>query len=148
MIVPPALPSGGYAEQLEQTSGDFLRLLLETANMRVPRVIHITRYNLFSLTRASAVVNCWGSGSNAVGGNESLAGWNFCPNSEPSVAPPGRPDAALANLPRGDAEPERLALCAAEPGAGSAWAEPPAEAVTSAVCLVRLERLRASAQAA
>jgi hypothetical protein len=36
MIVPPALPSGGHAEQLEQTSKDFLRLLLETANMRVP----------------------------------------------------------------------------------------------------------------
>ena len=57
MIVPPALPSGGYAEQLEQTNGDFLRLLLETANMRVPRVIHITGYSLFSFTRAVAVVN-------------------------------------------------------------------------------------------
>jgi hypothetical protein len=58
MIVPPALPSGGYAEQLEQTSGDFSRLLLETANMRGPRVIHIARYSLFSLTRASPVMNC------------------------------------------------------------------------------------------
>jgi hypothetical protein len=37
MIVPPALPSGGHAEQLEETSEDFLRLLLETANMRVHR---------------------------------------------------------------------------------------------------------------
>jgi hypothetical protein len=37
MIVPPAVPSGGHAEQLEQTSEDFSRLLLETANMRVQR---------------------------------------------------------------------------------------------------------------
>jgi hypothetical protein len=36
MIVPPALLSGGHAEQLEQTSEDFLRMLLEMANMRVP----------------------------------------------------------------------------------------------------------------
>jgi hypothetical protein len=35
MIVPPALPSGGHAEQLEQTSKDIPCLLLETANMRV-----------------------------------------------------------------------------------------------------------------
>jgi hypothetical protein len=34
MIVPPALPSGGHAEQLEQTSKDLPCLLLETANMR------------------------------------------------------------------------------------------------------------------
>jgi hypothetical protein len=34
MIVPPALPSDGHAEQLEQTSKDFPCLLLETANMR------------------------------------------------------------------------------------------------------------------
>jgi|SRR6516165_8084445 len=34
MIVPPALPSGGHAEQLEQTSKDIPCLLLETANMR------------------------------------------------------------------------------------------------------------------
>jgi hypothetical protein len=40
MIVPPALPSGGHAEPLEQTSKDFLCLLLEMANMRVPRVVH------------------------------------------------------------------------------------------------------------
>ena len=26
-----------------------------------------------------------GQAATAVGGNESLAGWNFCPNSEPSV---------------------------------------------------------------
>jgi hypothetical protein len=38
LIVLPALPSGGHAEQLEQTSEDFLRLLLEMANMRVPTV--------------------------------------------------------------------------------------------------------------
>jgi hypothetical protein len=37
MIVPPALPSSGQAEQLEQTSKDFPCLLLEVANMRVPR---------------------------------------------------------------------------------------------------------------
>jgi hypothetical protein len=37
MIVPPALPSGGHAEPLEQTSKDFLCLLLEMANMRAPR---------------------------------------------------------------------------------------------------------------
>jgi hypothetical protein len=36
MIVPPALPSGGHAEPLEQTSKDFLCLLLEMANMRAP----------------------------------------------------------------------------------------------------------------
>ena len=35
MIVPPALPSGGHAEPLEQASKDFLCLLLEMANMRV-----------------------------------------------------------------------------------------------------------------
>jgi hypothetical protein len=38
MIVPPALPSGGHAEPLEQTSKDFLCLLLEMANMRVSRI--------------------------------------------------------------------------------------------------------------
>jgi hypothetical protein len=38
MIVPPALPSGGHAEQLEQTSKEFPCLLLETANMRVDRI--------------------------------------------------------------------------------------------------------------
>jgi hypothetical protein len=37
MIVPPALPSSGHAEQLEQTSKDFPCLLLEMANMRVHR---------------------------------------------------------------------------------------------------------------
>jgi hypothetical protein len=35
----------------------------------------------------------------------------------------------------------RMALCAAEPGASSQWAEPPAERVTCAICLKRLERL-------
>jgi hypothetical protein len=40
MIVPPALPSGGHAEPLERASKDFLCLLLEMANMRVPLVIH------------------------------------------------------------------------------------------------------------
>jgi hypothetical protein len=39
MIVPPALPSSGQAEQLEQTSKHFPCLLLEVANMRVPRII-------------------------------------------------------------------------------------------------------------
>jgi len=33
MIVPPALPSGGHAEQLEQTSKDIPCLLLETAEI-------------------------------------------------------------------------------------------------------------------
>ncbi len=36
----------------------------------------------------------------------------------------------------------RIALCATEPGAGSAWAEPPASTVTCRVCLRRLARLR------
>ena len=36
MIVPPALLSDGHAEQLEQISKDFPRLLLEIANMRAP----------------------------------------------------------------------------------------------------------------
>jgi hypothetical protein len=35
----------------------------------------------------------------------------------------------------------RMALCADEPGAGSVWAEPPAEHVTCAACLSRLARL-------
>ena len=35
----------------------------------------------------------------------------------------------------------RMALCAAEPGAGSGWAGPPAERVTCAICLRRLARL-------
>jgi len=34
MIVPPALPRGGYAEQLKE-SEEFLCLQLEVANMRV-----------------------------------------------------------------------------------------------------------------
>jgi len=38
MIVPPALPSGGHAEQLETTSNEFLCLQLEVANMRVDRL--------------------------------------------------------------------------------------------------------------
>jgi hypothetical protein len=36
----------------------------------------------------------------------------------------------------------RMALCATEPGAGSAWAEPPASFVTCQACLRRLARLR------
>jgi hypothetical protein len=35
MIVPPARSSGGHAEQLVKTSKRSLRLLLETADMRV-----------------------------------------------------------------------------------------------------------------
>lgn len=35
----------------------------------------------------------------------------------------------------------RMALCAAEPGAGSDWAGPPAERVTCPACLRRLARL-------
>lgn len=36
----------------------------------------------------------------------------------------------------------RMALCADEPGASSAWAEPPAEHVTCVACLKRLTLLR------
>ena len=35
MIVPPAVPSGGHAEQLEGQAKEFPCLQLETANMRV-----------------------------------------------------------------------------------------------------------------
>jgi hypothetical protein len=35
----------------------------------------------------------------------------------------------------------RIALCCAEPGARSEWAEPPAAAVTCPLCLRRLEKL-------
>lgn len=35
----------------------------------------------------------------------------------------------------------RPALCAAEPGAGSSWAEPPSATVTCPLCLTRLARL-------
>jgi hypothetical protein len=35
MIVPPALSSDGHAERLAKTSEGSLRLLLETADMRV-----------------------------------------------------------------------------------------------------------------
>lgn len=35
----------------------------------------------------------------------------------------------------------RVALCCAEPGSSSEWAEPPAAAVTCPVCLRRLEKL-------
>jgi hypothetical protein len=34
MIVPPALPSGGHAEQFDTNGQKFSRLQLETANMR------------------------------------------------------------------------------------------------------------------
>jgi hypothetical protein len=37
-IVPPALSSGGHAEQLVKTSKRSLRLLLETADMRVDEI--------------------------------------------------------------------------------------------------------------
>jgi hypothetical protein len=36
----------------------------------------------------------------------------------------------------------RIALCGDEPGARSAWAEPPATAVTCPVCLARLSRIQ------
>ncbi len=35
----------------------------------------------------------------------------------------------------------RMALCASEPGAGSNWAEPPANEVTCSKCLKRLAKL-------
>jgi hypothetical protein len=37
MIVPPALPRGGYAEKLKTRAMEFPYLLLEVANMRVLR---------------------------------------------------------------------------------------------------------------
>jgi hypothetical protein len=37
-----------------------------------------------SLTGMGLVQN-WGQAATAVGGNESLTGWNLCPNSAPSV---------------------------------------------------------------
>jgi hypothetical protein len=53
------------------------------------------------------------------------------------AAVPGRPPTYHAVTPHG-----RTALCATEPGAGSAWAEPPAGFVTCRACLRRLARLR------
>jgi hypothetical protein len=41
----------------------------------------------------------------------------------------------------------RVALCCAEPGVQSGWAEPPASRVTCAACKRRLERLERSALA-
>jgi hypothetical protein len=38
MIVPPALPRGGYAEKLKTRAMEFPYLLLEVANMRVHRL--------------------------------------------------------------------------------------------------------------
>jgi hypothetical protein len=38
MIVPPALPSGGHADQLEEQAMEFACLLLEVANMRVDKI--------------------------------------------------------------------------------------------------------------
>ncbi len=35
----------------------------------------------------------------------------------------------------------RMALCASEPGAGSGWAEPPAEQITCQECLRRLAQV-------
>jgi len=35
----------------------------------------------------------------------------------------------------------RIALCCAEPGSSSEWAEPPAATVTCPICLRRLEKL-------
>lgn len=40
----------------------------------------------------------------------------------------------------------RMALCATEPGAASAWAEPPSDAVTCRICLAKLKRLNATVQ--
>lgn len=38
----------------------------------------------------------------------------------------------------------RMALCATEPGAASAWAEPPSDIVTCRICLQKLNRLNAT----
>ncbi len=38
----------------------------------------------------------------------------------------------------------RMALCSAEPGAGSSWAEPPADRVTCRMCIARMQRLQAA----
>jgi hypothetical protein len=49
MIVPPALPRGGYAEKLKTRAMEFPYLLLEVANMRVQRVTTILpNWPLFS----------------------------------------------------------------------------------------------------
>jgi hypothetical protein len=42
MIVPPALPSGGHAEQLAKASIGFSRLQLEMANMRVDKTSQLS----------------------------------------------------------------------------------------------------------
>ena len=68
-----------------------------------------------------------------------------------TIAPSGRIFVALRKA--GRVSPERaplyhavtphcrMALCASEPGAGSSWAEPPAEHVSCPECLRRLARL-------
>ncbi len=38
----------------------------------------------------------------------------------------------------------RMALCTAEPGVGSGWAEPPADRVTCRMCIARMQRLQAA----
>ena len=53
----------------------------------------------------------------------------------------GRPPAGTVPLSHAVTPHCRMALCAAEPGAGSGWAETPEDAVTCAACLRRLERL-------
>jgi hypothetical protein len=58
MIVPPALPSGGHAEQLEQTSKDFLRLLLETANMRVRCFAYVCHKRQLDIFRLAGWLDC------------------------------------------------------------------------------------------
>ena len=46
MIVPPALPRGGYVEKLKTRAIEFLCLLLEVANMRALQLHFVVLYHL------------------------------------------------------------------------------------------------------
>jgi hypothetical protein len=65
-----------------------------------------------------------------------IAGRIFMARRKARPAPPGRASLFHAVTPHC-----RMSLCAVEPGAGSSWAEPPAEAVTCPECLRRLARI-------
>jgi len=55
MIVPPALPRRGHAELLGGPSEEYSRLRLETANMRVPRIVE-AQHNLPVITGLDPVI--------------------------------------------------------------------------------------------